>query len=326
MRRGFDGAATPRQQLESPEWARYVAQPENQYFKLNLQQMNKTPVLMDCIRAPAGYKFVQLDFVALEPMVLAEFSRDATYQEIYASGKPHDIYLYIICQMFDPTGEVSAVYNPENPTKESVSAAKKQFKTQRTMGKIFQLMSTYKAGAKKIHRKLTLAGVDISPEAVVELRRNYWENVFPGVTAFEEHLRAQRDQNGGWIYNGTDRPLVITDKKEKDLVNSYIQSTGHDYTDLMVLAVEQLARDAGIPAEECIPDFHDETIWLVRAEYANQLALTLTAAVGIVNERIQFESPLQGTPEIADTFTQFKNPDGVDWYTARKAQVEPKGM
>ena len=309
---------TPREYLESDQWNDYHVDVANEYYSINVQQLAKNPVFLDCLRAPKGYKFVQLDFTALEPNVLAEFSGDPCYKEIYASGKPHDVYFFVSCKLLDADGEIAKVYNPENPTKESVAAAKKLFKPERTIGKVFQLMSTYKAGAAAIHRKLLLSGVEITKDEVAEIHRKYWgPDLFGAIKEYDESLVQEVKQRDGWLMNGLGRPLAVTDRKMKDVVNTHTQSTGHDLTDLLILYTEEFAEERGINATPVIPDYHDETIWMCPTEQAEELAKCMSDAVDKINKVVKFGIPLKGTPEICDTFTDFKGPDPVDWYEAK---------
>lgn len=308
---------TPRELIESPEWAGYdKAYP---FIKINCQQMAKSPILLDCLIPEDGHVFVQMDYTSLEPYVLAEFSGCPTYKEVYASGKPHDVYFYVTCKLLDDDGQISAVYNPENPTPESVKAAKKQFKPQRNVGKVFQLMSTYKAGAPKIHRKLRIMNFDFSLEEVKAIRERYWgPELFGAVMDYEQDLLTQVTQNNGYFVNGTGRPMIVTERKEKDVVNTFCQSTGHDNLDLTVRFFEQQFQELGlhcfIPVVE---DYHDETVWQAPVHRAEDALQYIRNAVAKTNELIQYKTPLVGEPEIAYTFTDFKQPDPVDWYTEK---------
>lgn len=310
--------STPKELLESQWWDHYNSDPANQYYKINAQQLAKNPILLDCIEAPAGYSFLQLDFTALEPNVLAEFSGDPIYHEIYASGKPHDVYFYVACKLLDQDGKISKVYLPDNPTKESVSAAKKQFKPERSVAKVFQLMSTYKAGAAKIHRKLTLEGFDMTKKEVEKLRERYWgPELFETVADYDESLCDEVDQRDGWMMNGMGRPFAITERKRKDVVNTFCQSTGHDLLDLFVLFFEQKLVGQDLDIVPVIEDYHDETIWLVRDGHVDQAKQLLVDALGQLNETVKFGIPLRGDPEVTKTFTEFKQPDSIGWYSEK---------
>lgn len=309
---------TPRQIIETQEWQDHYNDPANQYYRINAQQLAKNPILLDCLASPEGMSFVQLDYTALEPNVLAEFSKCPTYREIYSSGKPHDVYFYVSCKLLDKDGSMAAVYQPDNPTKETVAAAKKQFKPQRSVGKVFQLMSTYKAGAAAIFRKLILLGVDTTKQEVEENRKTYWgPDLFEAVLDYEEDLLAEVDQRDGWMLNGLGRPFVVTDRKRKDVVNTHTQSTGHDCTDLLILEAEKMFNEFKVPAVPVVPDYHDETIWMVPNDHAKRAGEYLAAAVTGVNHKINFSIPLKGDPEITKDFTSFKQPDPIEWYTEK---------
>lgn len=313
---------TVEQILNSDWWQEYNSDPAHKYYKINAQQLAKNPILLDCLVPTRGYKFVELDFSSLEPTVLAEFSGDPCYREIYASNKPHDVYFYITCKLLDADGKIAATYKLDNPTPESVKEAKKLFKKERSVGKVFQLMSTYKAGAPAIHRKLLLFGFPFPIQEVYEMRNKYWGlELFGQILEYEQGLLAEVDQRDGWIKNGTNRPIVVRNHKRKDVLNTVIQSSGHDYTDMLILFVEQLADKRGVEAIPVIPDYHDETIWMCPEDQANELAEIMTEAVKMVNDSIKFEIPLKGDPEITDDFTSFKGPDPVEWYTTKKGNT-----
>jgi hypothetical protein len=289
------------------------------------EQISDYTGMVGCVTVDHGFIQVRRDgqtFIsgncALEPTVLAEFSRDKCYHEIYASGKPHEVYLYVVCKLLDPNGKINAVYNLDNPTEESVAKTKKMFKTERTMGKIFQLMSTYKAGAPKIHRQLVLSGVDITREEVIEIRKKYWgPDLFAGIVDYEDNLLAEVDQRDGWFFNGMGRPFAVTDKKRKDVVNTHTQSTGHDLTDLMILETEKNVVANQLDCIPIIPDYHDETIWMAPIDDAESAANAMSDAIDAVNSMVNFSIPLKGEPEITDNFTQFKMPDPVGWYAEK---------
>lgn len=302
--------------LRSQEFQEYQEQPENQYHKINAQQMMKTPVFFDCIVAPDGYSFVELDFTSLEPSIMAEFSQDPTYIELFASGKPHCVYLYVACKLLDPDGKITQVYQPDSPVP-NVAEAKKLFKSERSIAKVVHLMSAYKAGAPAIQRKINITGGDISKEQAYDLRERYWgPELFGGVLEYEQHLLHEVKQRGGWLVNGLGRPLVVTEKKAKDVLNTVCQATGHDCLDIYVNKLEPLIISSGIPAVPIIPDWHDETVWMCPTSDAPRLAEIFIQAMHETNKELGFGIPLRGEPEITKTFTQFKNPDPStdNWY------------
>jgi hypothetical protein len=308
---------TPREHIGADWWPDWLAAPENQPQKVNVQTLAKTPILMDAIVAPRGHKFVSMDFTSLENVVLAYLSGDPNLKEIYASGKPHDGYLYVACKILDETGELGAVYNIDNPTRESVGAAKKQFKSLRTVAKVVTLMSTYKASPGAIQRKLGLFGINQTKRQVVDLHERYWgPELFETVLAYEQDLLHQVDQNDGFLYNEFGRPLVVTERKRKDILNTMCQSTGHDCLDILLSIVQRRVDDhpLGHTWRPVLPDYHDETIWLASEETSQQLANEFTNSMAELNDTLGWSIKLTGDPEITDNFTQFKNPDVDDNY------------
>ena len=110
--------------------------------KVSISILPKDEQYLKCLRARTGHQLFHLDFASLEAVILAELSGDKLLHEIYASGKPHDIFLYMAIKSGDPkASEINAVYNIDNPTKESVAAAKKQFKDIRQKWKVIVYMS-----------------------------------------------------------------------------------------------------------------------------------------------------------------------------------------
>ncbi|MHA4801654.1 DNA polymerase, partial [Enterococcus faecium] len=177
---------------------------------LNLQQMPKDKALMQCFRARPGHSLVQLDFAALEPTLLAEFSQDATLLDIYGpNAKPNqDIYLYIAAKIPALGKEIVKYYNPDAPTAEGLAEAKKKCKRDRGIAKTVHLASAYGAGAPKIHETLSEGGVNISLAEVKQIHTDYWR-LFRGVKRFETSLLSMHAATGGWIPNVLGRPICV---------------------------------------------------------------------------------------------------------------------
>lgn len=276
-----------------------------------------------CVTVPSGFILVRREgqtFISgncsLEPTVLAELSGCPTYKEIYASDKPHDSYLFVACRLLDPKGELGAAYNPANPSKQTVKAAKKQFKRLRSIAKVFQLMSTFKAGAAAIHRKLLLEDIDITREEVEKIKEEFWgPKLFAQVLEYELDLLQQVQQNDGYYLNALGIPIVVTDKQERKIINTQTQSVGHGILDLWLWQLDVAAAD--IEYWPVIPDYHDEGVFLCKESFANELAQKMLVALQKVNDMLQWEVKIQGDPEITDDFTEFKQPDPSVWYSEK---------
>jgi hypothetical protein len=110
--------------------------------KLSLHQLPKSAEFLECFVPDPGHLLVSIDFSALEPKVLAYFSRDRNLLALYGpNASPHqDIYLYNAVQMGDLGKRILACgYNPNNPTPEAVARAKKECKDDRAVSKLISL-------------------------------------------------------------------------------------------------------------------------------------------------------------------------------------------
>ena len=194
----------------------------------NIQQQPKTRGYLECWTARPGYALVQLDFSAIEPVVLTNASKDPTLMKLYGkNAKPNDVYLYNAAHMKVFADKILKVYDPHNPTPESIAAAKKEFKALRGISKTIHLAKQYGAGVGKIYYTLVEQGFKITWEETKSLCDD-WNKLYQGTEAFGEQLEREWHDKGGYIHNITHRPLTVDRDKLKDLVNRYCQSSGHD--------------------------------------------------------------------------------------------------
>ena len=295
--------------IQHPSYQEYLK--KHPKYKINMQQMMKEVPVLDCLHAGDGW-FVEMDISSLEPTVIAEMSEDPTYTEIYASGKPHDNYLYTAIRIMDwVSAKINAVYDIDNPTKESVSEAKRQFKPERNMAKPVVLAGTYRAGAKKIWNMLKLSGYKLPYSTVSEMHRKFWHEMFSVILAWEKQLLKEVEWNGRYILNGMGRPFVILKHKKKDVVNTNGQSTGHCVLDIDNLNFSRLVLERGLSDCRCIiEDWHDERVWWAPTlERAELLKKAMEDSLAMTNEQLSPRIPFKGGVEICKTFTEFKGPD-----------------
>lgn len=276
----------------------------------NLQQIPKSRGTLDCFIPRPGYVFVQCDHTALENVVLAELSGDSKLMELYGPGAdPHDSYLYNAAEMYKASGveifrEIAAQYAPDP---ELVRTLKKKFKNVRGIAKKTTLSKNYGIGAEKLYKDLLLQGADVTREDVVDIHRAY-DEVYSGVSTWGEQLREEWRVNGGWIYSGLGRPLGVSERKVKDLVNQCCQATGHDIHMKYVYYLTQLLED--IEWYPIVIDFHDESIIEVPEEHAEEILDIMENDVyNILNEEIGGIIPLSGGGMIAESFSPIKLED-----------------
>lgn len=273
----------------------------------NAQQQPKTKGYLQCIVPRDGFVFVDIDFAALEPHVLAEASRDKTLLSLYAPGaKPNDVYIAVAAGI-PKLGKafLELGYDPENPTKEAISRCKKELKGLRNIAKLLHLSASYGAGPKKIHQSLLRQGVHMTFQEVKELHQDYWV-LFAGVKCYEKFLLDQWEATGGWFLNPLGRPVGVYADKTKDVVNRSIQGAGHDCT---VIYIWHLVQEITAREIECYPfivDFHDETIFEVRVEQKDRLIEAMHAAMERLNTQLGGYIKLKGEPDVGETFAKFK--------------------
>jgi hypothetical protein len=186
----------------------------------NCQQQPKTREYLSQLHARPGTVWVDFDHTALEPCVLTELSRDPNMLKLYGpTAKSNDVYIFVgsavpgIRETFAACG-----YNPDAPTKESISRIKKEHKVLRNICKVLTLSAQYGAGPRKIHETLKLQGIRKELEEIQEIHRAYWQ-LFAGIKEYEKFLLGCWQRNGGWVLNGVGRPLGVHRDMTKDLVN-----------------------------------------------------------------------------------------------------------
>jgi hypothetical protein len=107
----------------------------------NLQQLPRTYGLLRTMIPRPGHVWVDYDLASIEDVILAEFSRDESMMAIYGpEAKPNDGYLYIGSRIKGLREAILATgYDPDNPTSESIAAAKRGAKKERSIAKSFKL-------------------------------------------------------------------------------------------------------------------------------------------------------------------------------------------
>jgi DNA polymerase I-like protein with 3'-5' exonuclease and polymerase domains len=197
---------------------------------------------------------------ALEPHVLTEFSQDKRMLDLYGpAAKANDIYLYVGSHMDLFRDQIRAFYDPAHPTKESLALAKEQCAAIRKVIKIVVLGSSYGMGAKKLQDGINLAGFKLSFAEAKSISRDYWD-FFRGIKQFEQKLIYMYQANNGYIINGRGRPLAIHPDYTKDIVNRFVQSTGHDILMRYVYLLDKRRKVENLPMRPWFIDEHDACV------------------------------------------------------------------
>lgn len=276
----------------------------------NLQQMPKTKAMMNQFLARPGHVWVDLDFSALEPVVLTEFSQDENMMLIYGDGRPsNDIYLFVGAHIPGMGDKIRGVgYDPRNPTKEGLGRAKKECKHERNICKTVVLACQYGAGAKKVHQTLEEQNIFLDYWEVEKVHSGYWD-LFAQVKDFERSLYFEWKRNKGYILNGMGRPMAVPERYNKDILNRFVQSTGHDILTMYIRILCDMVESAGIPYKPIIIDFHDATTIEVPETRGEETKEIFNKAMAELNRKLQGTIKLKGVPVIGRTLADCKEPE-----------------
>lgn len=278
----------------------------------NLQQLPKSSAVMSLFHARPGCTWVDIDFAALEAVVAAEFSRDENMLLLYGDNQPeNDIHLFLASKV---PGEhmadaiLATGYTPVNPPPGSVAKAKKECKHQRNIAKTCVYAFQFGAGINKVNTILEENDTFLPIEQVELLHKTYWDT-FSGVKDFGKALWYEWRRNQGYILNGFGRPMCVPEHMTKDLLNRFIQSTGHDILVRYIrIYTEELTR-LMIPWSPLIVDFHDATTVEVPTEYAEKVVECMNWAMDQLNEFLQGNIRHRGIPVVGTDLAQVKEPE-----------------
>lgn len=276
----------------------------------NLQQVPKSKAIMSLFQARPGTVWVDLDFSALEPVVATEFSQDPNMLRIYGDGRPaNDIYIFVMAHIPGMDLKCRQLgYDPNNPTPESLARVKKEMKRERGICKTVVLACQYGAGINKILQTLEMDGVNLSYEEVATIHSGYW-NLFAKLKDFGKGLEYEWRRNRGYILNGLDRPMAVAEEYRKDLLNRFVQSTGHDILVKYIRIVSSELDHRAIPWKPLILDWHDAVTVEVPEFYGPQTADTLVDCLGLLNTELNGSIRLKGVPVIGRNLAEVKEPE-----------------
>lgn len=276
----------------------------------NLQQVPKSKAVMSLFRARPGHVFVDLDFSALEPVVATEFSQDPNMLFIYGEGaSPNDIYLFVAAHIPGMGEKVRATgYDPYRPTKETLAKAKKECKAIRSIAKTVVLACQYGGGVKRIMEVLEGDNVYLPEEEVRAVWETYWD-LFSHIKGFARSLEDEWAQNGGFILNGLGHPMCVDVDYKKDILNRFIQSTGHDIlTKYIYIYTNELTR-RGIPWKPHVLDWHDASAVEIPKEYLEETIEVYKWGLDELNRQLNGTIRLKGTPSYGETMADIKEPE-----------------
>lgn len=227
----------------------------------NIQQQPKSKGYLKEWVPNEGMVWIDADVESLEAVVLAELSKDKTMRYLYDPSSPkNDIYLYV-GSFLPGIGDAikAAGYNPEHPTIEGITSAKKLAKRERQIAKVCVLGFQYGMGPKKLRMTLRLEGVELTEDDAFKIYLAYWE-LFSGIKQFNAHLEGEWRKRGGWVYNGIGRPITVYEPYLRDINNRVVQSTGHDILMYVNYELYKIREEQQIDFWPIIIDWHDASL------------------------------------------------------------------
>jgi DNA polymerase I-like protein with 3'-5' exonuclease and polymerase domains len=274
----------------------------------NQQQQPKTVKMMSPFIARPGHILIDADFASLEPTVTTEFSQDPNMEVIYGNqASPYqDFYLFIASSIPGIRERVLAAgYNPINPTKEGTANTKKVCKSDRQVCKLVALAAAYGASANKVMQILEEQNIFMSMHEVESIHRGYWE-LFAQVKDFGRSLYFEWKRNGGYIVNGMGRPMAVPEKYNRDLLNRFIQSTGHDILVKYVNILCTEFHNRNIPYTPVVIDLHDSTCVEVAEGLEKPAIQVFHDSMDILNRQLGGRIKLKGTPVSGKNLAEVK--------------------
>ena len=177
----------------------------------------------------------------------------------------------------------------------------------------------YGAGANKIHASLLEDGIDIPLHEVQKMHKGFWE-LRKGVKVWEQELKRQWKDNGGWLLNGFGRPICLEPMRERDVISGTCQASGHDAHILFqVLAAEELST-RGFDWYPWHMDLHDCLIFAVHKSQAKAATQLLKEVVyPELNRYLGGEINLKGEPNVCRSWKDDKD-EGYNWETNEEIQ------
>lgn len=233
-------------------------------YDLNMP-FNSRPI-MSAFRLPTGRVGIHMDFVSIEPCLIAGFSGDETMLKVYRDGLG-DVYLDLDLDLF-PLREANrydvktqetiekfhSVYDPKKPTN---STHKELFKKLRDVAKIIHLAVSYTGTKYTVSKNLTRMGFPTNLDKADLLVHRYWGK-FSKVARLAASLKRVAEERG-YIHGLYNRRLYIPKKQTKDALNRFGQHGGHA---ILRATVMDIAKEAdGLDMRALLPDVHDSTSW-----------------------------------------------------------------
>lgn len=272
---------------------------------LNVQAMaRREPLLMSCIKARPGYKFVSADLSAGEPTIITEFSGDfyysaATFDQVGLIPRYDEKGVLLIDDIYlmgmsvSPIGKdkLREVFHSDFDGKTFAEqwmidpeVVKKRLKTERAIHKILMLGIGYSMGPNKIVESAFKAGYIISLKDAQAFFREYWK-------LFSDVKRLGKKLQNDFKFHAELRNVfgyrLIPDKDYKAL-NYVIQST---VSGLIMLLCKEFFESCTYA--KFVTVIHDEIIFEVEEDKLEESKTKFYKAVEEVNRILGWKTQVR---------------------------------
>ena len=256
--------------------------------------------LMNAFKMDKGFVGVHADLDAIEPCLIAEFSKDPTLLKVHKDGLG-DVYLDLALRLFPDNKELMELYNPNIPCPGSV---KDKLKKIRDVCKIVHLAIGYTGTDFTIYKNVNKAGYKITKQGSKVFVQKYWA-LFDKVREFEFKLK-KLSKKKGYLRNIIGRVLRIPKKQEKDTLNRFIQSGGHDILAAWVKIIDRMRKERKVEMYPVLPDIHDSTSWAVIKHQYDLAKKIFEDALEELNERLNISVRITADVKMFHTFAGLK--------------------
>lgn len=270
--------------------------------------------LMSAFYIEPGWDGLHMDFKALEPTLIAAYSGDPTLTKLYRDGIG-DVYLELGVEIF-PRDEahlysahhaklIQTLHDTYNPTIKTSSEVKAGVKELRDAVKIIQLAVGYTGTKVTVAKNLTLAGFPTSEERAALYVNRYWSK-YIAVRQLAEKLQALYDRQG-YIRSVGGAYIWCPKKFRKDLMNRFVQRSGHEILVCFVKELYRLAAERGLPLRAVLPDIHDSHSAKIPTGLVEEAKQAFEDALATINKALGFSVQFGMELKTFRTFYGLKN-------------------
>jgi DNA polymerase I-like protein with 3'-5' exonuclease and polymerase domains len=247
---------------------------------VNLLALPKRKTSMRVFLAPEGYVLIREDVNSLEPRVMAYLTQDENLLKLYGKdAKPHDGYLFVAWYLLD---KVKEHYDIDDITVEKRNYAKDICEEERTYIKPAFLGWFYGLGAYNLSLKEGM------PLKDAKRFMSTLDKLFKGKFALHNALIKKWTETGGHVISARGTPICCCNSKKKDIVNRVVQRSGHELLQRLLYHRNEYRKKHNIEMYPYIPDFHDESVWMVRPHDVDRAKEAINYSYAKLNEELNW--------------------------------------